>query len=162
VNTGSFATGASGRLVQALATGIIDAELIRPGVPTPTVPDAAAALGVTNQQILKSLLFTAPDGYVVLAIACGSTRVDPARLADVVGAASLRLASPAMVFDRTGYPAGGIPPVGHATIIDVVIDRAVMDIDVAFAGGGDVDLLLRITPQEIVRVTGARVADIAP
>ena len=47
--------------VGLIADGAIDAEIIAPGVPTPTVPDAARALGVMDRQIVKSLLFAAKD-----------------------------------------------------------------------------------------------------
>lgn len=144
----------------AIAAGTIDAELIEPGVPTPTVPDAAAALGVAEEQILKSLLFQSPDGRVVLAVACGPTRIDRAKLADAAGVERLKMAPADVVLERTGYPAGGTPPVGHIQALDVVIDSRVMALTFAFGGGGRIDALLRITPAEIQRVTGAKVADI--
>lgn len=144
-----------------IAAGTIDAELIVPGVPTPTVPAAAAALGVTEAEILKSLLFVAPDGSVVLAIASGPTRVDRERLATATGLERLKLASPDLVLERTGYPAGGVAPVAHRTSFPVVIDRGVLELDVAYAGGGTDAAMLRIRPREILRLTGAIVADIA-
>ena len=62
-------------LEQQIASGEIDAELVEPGVPTPTVPDAANALGVEDRQIVKSLLFAAKSGEVVLAILSGASKV---------------------------------------------------------------------------------------
>jgi Cys-tRNA(Pro)/Cys-tRNA(Cys) deacylase len=148
-------------LERSIARGELAAELVYPGVPTPTVPDAAAALGVEEARILKSLLFQAPDGQVLLAIACGTARVNTARLAMVAGAERLKLAPPAVVFERTGYPPGGTPPVAHVTAFPVFIDDDVLALDEAFAGGGQVDAMLRIAPAEIARVTGATIADIA-
>jgi Cys-tRNA(Pro)/Cys-tRNA(Cys) deacylase len=148
-------------LERAIAGGELDAEIVRPGLPTPTVPAAAAALGVEERQILKSLLFQAPDGSVVLAVACGPSRIDTARLAQQAGVTKLKLASPAIVLERTGYPAGGTPPVMHTSEFPVYVDDDVMLLETAFAGGGGLDLMLRIAPAEIVRVTGAILADIA-
>jgi prolyl-tRNA editing enzyme YbaK/EbsC (Cys-tRNA(Pro) deacylase) len=37
----------------------------------------------------------------------------------------------------------------------------VNDLPVVYGGGGRIDSLLRITPAEIVRITNAKVADIA-
>lgn len=147
-------------LERALAAGEVVGELVVPGVPTPTVPDAAAALGVAPAQILKSLLFVAPDGAATLAVVTGDSRVDRARLAAVAGVERLKMAAPEVVLARTGYPAGGVAPVCHATPLPVVVDRAVLDLAVAFAGGGRDDAMLRITPREIVRLTGATIADI--
>lgn len=147
-------------LESLIVSGRVDAELVLPGVPTPTVPSAAEALGVSEAQILKSLLFVAPDGQVVLAVACGTTRVDRTALASVVGVERLKLAPPELVLERTGYQAGGTPPVGHVTAVDVVVDTRVMELSTGYGGGGKVDALLRITPAEIVRHTQAKIADI--
>ena len=148
-------------LERMIQDGLIDAEMIEPGVPTPTVPDAAKALGVEERQIIKSLLFSAKNGEVVLAILSGASRVSRKLLREASGLTGLDLADPAVVLDRTGYPAGGTPPVGHVSPLNVVVDTGMMDLPVVFGGGGRVDSLLRITPQEIVRVTNATLAPIA-
>ncbi len=118
-------------------------------------------MGVEERQIIKSLLFATKAGEVVLAILSGGSRVSRQRLREATGMSGLDLASADLVLERTGYPAGGTPPVGHTTTLDVVVDAAVMEMPVVIGGGGRVDSLLRITPEEIVRVTGARVARIA-
>ena len=61
----------------------------------------------------------------------------------------------------TGYPVGGVAPVGHAEPVPVVIDQAVMRLPVAYGGGGADEVLLEIEPFAILRLTGATVADIA-
>lgn len=147
-------------LARSIAAGEIDAEIVAPGVPTPTVPDAAIALGVSESQIVKSLLFADRDGRVVLALVSGSARVNRDRLAMSAGVGKLKLADPNVVLARTGYPAGGTPPVGHVERLTVIVDRGVMDHEVVFGGGGAHDLLLRVTPAEIVRCTAAKVDDI--
>lgn len=143
-----------------VASGVIDGEIVRPGVPTPTVPDAAQALGVEERQILKSLLFANREGSNVLAIALGPDRVSVEKLAAVSGLDGLRLAKPAFVEGRTGYPVGAMPPVGHEPPLDVIVDQRVAALEVVYGGGGQVDTLLRIRPAEILRHTGAAVADI--
>lgn len=148
-------------LERMIKDGSIDAEMIEPGVPTPTVPDAAKALGVEERQIIKSLLFTAKSGEVVLAILSGASRVSRQRLREASGLVGIELADPSIVLERTGYPAGGTPPVGHVSPLNVIVDTGMLDLPVVFGGGGRVDSLLRITPQEIVRVTNATLAPIA-
>lgn len=148
-------------LDRLIARGEIHARMIEPGVPTPTVADAAAAIGVDPRQIIKSLLFTDGRDEVVLAVLSGSSRVDRLRLADVAGLSRVKMAPAELVLARTGYPAGGTPPVGHIEALPVIVDEQVADLPVVFGGGGRVDSLLEIRPAEILRVTGARVADIA-
>lgn len=138
----------------------VEAELVAPGVPMPTVTLAAAAIGAREEQILKSLLFRGRDGRLVLAIAAGTGKVDRELLAMVTGMDRPRLADAATVLAETGFPAGGVAPVGHRTRLEVVIDRRAAALDIAYGGGGTEDALLRIRPSDIVRLTGARVVDI--
>jgi len=154
-------TATTSLLEQLIENGSIDAEIIEPGVPTPTVSDAARALGVEERQIIKSLLFAAKTGEVVLVVLSGASKVSRQRLREVTGLRGLELADPALVLERTGYPAGGTPPVGHTSQLDVIVDEGVMALPVAIGGGGRIDALLQITPAEIARMTQAKVARVA-
>jgi Cys-tRNA(Pro) deacylase len=148
------------RLLNYLRALDVDAEIVAPGVPMPTVPLAAAAIGARPEQILKSLVFSDRSGVCVLAIASGTGRVDAAKLAAVAGLDRPRLADPATVLRVTGYPAGGVAPVGHSAPLRVIVDQRAAELEVAYGGGGAEELLLRISPRDIVRLTGADVADI--
>lgn len=148
------------RLRAYIAEHAIDAEIVAPGVPMPTVPLAAAAIGVPDEQIIKSVLFVAKDGRLVLAIASGTSRIDRNRLGEVLGMTKLTLADPGTVLDATGFPAGGVCPIGHATNIPVVMDRKVLSLPWVFGGAGSEETLLKISPDIVRLLTGATVADI--
>jgi prolyl-tRNA editing enzyme YbaK/EbsC (Cys-tRNA(Pro) deacylase) len=126
----------------------------------PTVPLAAAAIGVSESSILKSLVFSAPDGQLVLAIAAGPARIDRRRLAATAGFPKLTLADPAVVLEATGFPAGGVAPIGHRTPLQVILDAGAAALHVAYGGAGTEHSLLRIAPADIIRLTGATVAQI--
>lgn len=147
-------------LVEYMEKMGIPAAFLAPGVPMPTVPSAAAAIGVEERQILKTLLFCAKDGRCVVAVACGTRRVDRGRLADVSGVANLRVATPEQVLTVTGYPAGGVAPIGFVTAAPVVVDEAVMELPVAYGGGGHESLLLQIDPAQVLHFNDALVASI--
>jgi Cys-tRNA(Pro) deacylase len=138
----------------------VAAEIASPGVPMPTVSAAADAMGVAPGRILKSVLFQTRDGRCVMGIACGFARIDPKRLAVLAGLPRVRLAEPATVVAVTGYPAGGTPPVGHRTRFPVFMDTLAAAQEWAWAGGGREELLVRLRPEEIVRLSAAVVADI--
>jgi Cys-tRNA(Pro) deacylase len=138
----------------------VEAELLASGVPMPTVPLAAAAIGVREDQIIKSLLFRDGNGHLVLAIASGSARIDRGLLGAATGLDRPRLADPATVLAVTGFPAGGVAPVGHATPVRVVVDRRAAVLEVVYGGGGAEDVLLRISPRDIIRLTNAEIVDI--
>lgn len=147
-------------LVAYLGDAGVEHEFAAPGVPMPTVSLAAAALGVAEEAILKTIVFQSPAGDCVAAVASGAGRIDRRKLADAAGFPSLKMAAPEVVLRVTGFPAGGVSPVGHADAIPVVIDERVMLLPEAWGGGGDERLLLRLGPADIRRLTGATVADI--
>jgi prolyl-tRNA editing enzyme YbaK/EbsC (Cys-tRNA(Pro) deacylase) len=149
-------------LAQFIREAGIAAELIPMTVDTPTVPAAAAALGVPPAQIIKSLLFEiGREPHLV--IAGGDALVDRRILADRfgVGKKQVKLATAAAVLTCLGYPAGGVPPFGHVTRVPVLLDRAVARWDVVYGGGGDDRTMLRLTPAELLRVTNAAWIDLA-
>jgi len=143
-------------LARFIAEHGIAAELIPMRVETPTVPAAAAALGVAPGQIIKSLLFLARE-EPVLVIASGDAPVDRAVLAARfgVGKKQVRLADAETVLRLIGYAVGGVPPFGHVTRVTVLLDVAVQRWEVIYGGGGDDYTLLRVAPAELARVTGA-------
>jgi prolyl-tRNA editing enzyme YbaK/EbsC (Cys-tRNA(Pro) deacylase) len=145
----------------------IAAELLRLSEHTPTVEDAARVMGTSVDGIVKSVLFIQdvpgePAERAVLVIANGLHRVDYRRVADCLGVSRrrLKLADAELVLAVTGQPVGGVAPFGHPRPLRTFIDRRVLDQPEVYAGGGALDALLRLTPAEIVRVTGAVTVDV--
>ena len=126
----------------------------------PTVASAAAALKVPLEQILKTLLFVDANGDYVVAIAGGILRIDRAQLSQVSGLVRPRIATPEEVLEITGYPAGGVAPLGFIRGVRVIVDTRVLELPVAFGGGGREDVLLRVDPSVVVRLNNAVVAPI--
>jgi uncharacterized protein (TIGR02118 family) len=137
----------------------IAAEIVFPGAPTPTVPMAAAALGVEADQIVKSVIFWV-DERPFLVYGCGTRRVDPRKLAArlQVGRKRVKLADADQVLGITGYAVGTVPPVGLKTPMPAYMDPAVRQYDEIYAGGGGIDALLKITTAELLRVSDAEIA----
>lgn len=127
---------------------------------TRTAVDAAAAVGCDVAQIVKSLVFVA-DGDPVIALVSGSNRVDLARLAAATGTKHVRKADGDEARAATGYAIGGVPPFGHATAVRVVVDQDLVEHDVVWAAAGLPDAVFPIVPADLVRVSGARVVEIA-
>ncbi len=115
------------RVRRAMEREELDGEIVTPGVPMPTVPLAASAIGCHESQIIKTVVFTAPGDLAVVAIANGTRRINKATLAEAAGVPKVKLASPEFVLERTGYPAGGVSPIGiRDTNAIVIIDSAVL------------------------------------
>ena len=138
----------------------LQAEIVAPGAHMPTVDTAAAAMKVTPEQIFKSVLFQARDGRCVMVVACGNGRVDLERVKAITGLQGLKLAKTDVVFAKTGYPAGGTPPVGHREKFPIIVDSAVAAQEWGYAGGGRPEFLVKIKSKDIIRLTDAAVHDV--
>ena len=148
-------------LADYIETNRIVAQMVRLAETTATVADAARVVGVAPQQIVKSLLFLI-DNTPTLVIACGLSPVDARQLAAHfhVGRKRVKLARPDVVARETGYPVGTMPPFGHQNLLETLIDRQVLAQPMVYAGGGAMNCLLAIAPDELLRVTGAQVVDV--
>jgi prolyl-tRNA editing enzyme YbaK/EbsC (Cys-tRNA(Pro) deacylase) len=138
----------------------LEVDFISPGVPMPSVPLAAQAIGVPEDQILKTLLFAGADGDFVVVIANGTRRVDCGRLADAAAIRKPRPANSADVIAVTGFPAGGVAPLGLPASVPVIVDAATAALSFAYGGGGQEHLLLRVQIPDVIRCNNALVADI--
>lgn len=125
---------------------------------TKTAADAARAIGCDVGQIVKSLVFVA-DGGPFLALTSGSNRADPESLARLLGSEQVRRANPEEARRATGYAIGGTPPFGHSRDLRVLLDRDLLRYDVVWAAAGTPDSVFPIAPSELLRATGADVAD---
>jgi prolyl-tRNA editing enzyme YbaK/EbsC (Cys-tRNA(Pro) deacylase) len=148
------------RVQAALADAGLDARVIETAATARTAEDAAATLGTTVGQIVKSLVFMADD-TPVLVLTSGSNRVDVAKVASVMDVADVRRATAVEVRDVTGYPVGGVAPIGHARSSRVLCDRDLMAYDEVWAAAGTPDTVFPIPPAALVQITGATVADVA-
>ena len=153
------ATAVSALKVQA-ALGP-DYEVLEFDASTRTAADAAAAIGCSVAEIAKSLVFRAePSGRGVLAITSGISRVDERKLGAIVGE---RIARPDADFvrEKTGFAIGGVPPLGHAEPLLTFIDEGLDAFAAIWAAAGTPNAVFRITPAELLRVTGGTKAAFA-
>jgi prolyl-tRNA editing enzyme YbaK/EbsC (Cys-tRNA(Pro) deacylase) len=148
------------RVVAAARASGLDLEVQRFPEGTRTAVDAARAIGCEVAQIVKSLVFVA-GGTPVVALVSGANRVDEGLLATAVGSAEVRKADGDEARAATGFPIGGVPPFGHATAVRVVVDRDLLDHERLWAAAGLPDAVFPVEPDELVRVSGAVVADLA-
>ncbi|MEY2886325.1 MAG: hypothetical protein RJB40_1180 [Actinomycetota bacterium] len=126
---------------------------------TKTAADAAAAIGVTVGQIVKSLVFGV-DGEIVMALVSGSNQLDEKKLAAAAGGAKCARVDADVVRDATGYPIGGVPPFGHANQLRVFVDPDLLQYDEVWAAAGTWNDNFGAAPADIVRVAGGVVTDL--
>jgi prolyl-tRNA editing enzyme YbaK/EbsC (Cys-tRNA(Pro) deacylase) len=128
---------------------------------THTAADAAAAIGCDVAQIAKSILFrAAASAKPVMVVASGSNRVDDKKIRALLGE-KIEQASPEFVKEMTGFEVGGVPPVAHAHAVTVFIDQDLAGYPTLWAAGGTPNAVFEISFDDLVRLTGATVADVA-
>ncbi len=148
------------QVTRAAAERGLPIQVLRYPAGTRTAQDAARAVGCDVSQIVKSLVFVA-DGRVVIALVSGADRLDTGRLAAVLSAGEVRRANADEAREATGFAIGGIPPLGHATEVPVVIDEHLLEHDTVWAAAGLPDAVFAVSPSALARAAGARLAAVA-
>src|SRR5687768_11950924 len=123
----------------------------------------AHALGVDPVDVAKTLVVAAPDGYV-RAVLPASERLDLHKLGDLLGAGKKRVhlaSEEALARDYPEFELGAVPPVGGSRRDPVVIDRRIAERESIVLEAGSHDKSIRVAREALIRLTGAKVADIA-
>ena len=123
---------------------------------TRSAADAAAAVGCEVAQIAKSIVFRGGE-RVVLVIASGANRVDTAKVAAATGL-TIKRADGGWVRDVTGFAIGGVAPVAHSEPLTILIDEDLLRWPEIWAAAGHPNTVFKLTPAELVGLTGGRVA----
>ena len=126
---------------------------------TKTAERAAALLRLRPSEVAKSILFLAEE-KPILAVIPGDKKVNYKKLKHVLGTDHVHLAPAQSLRDLTGYLIGATPPLAHQTKMQVLIDEGIMDHEVIYTGGGELNAMLKIRPQDLKKVSEAKIADI--
>jgi Cys-tRNA(Pro) deacylase len=126
---------------------------------TKTAQDAAAAIGVSVGQIVKSLVF-AVDGEIVMAYVSGANQLDEKKLAAAAGGTKCSRVDADAVREATGFPIGGVPPLGLATQLRIFVDPDLLQYVEVWAAAGTWHDVFAINPHDLQRVTNGVVADL--
>ena len=124
-----------------------------------TAEDAAGSLGVELGQIVKSLVFLA-DGEPVLVLMAGDRRVDHGKAALALGATKIEMADPEVVRSSTGFPIGGVAPMGHPRRLRTLVDQSLERFDILWAAGGTPKAVFPSSFGELIALSTGTVADL--
>ena len=122
---------------------------------TRTAEDAAAAIGTTVGQIVKSLIFMHEQQPILLLVS-GPNRVDVAAVNKRLGM-ELARASADQVRAASSFSIGGVAPVGHPTPLPTWIDADLLSYELVWAAAGTPNTVFPINPEELRRITRAEV-----
>lgn len=152
-----LASAREARLKTLLAKRIPGAEHIVFDASCHSVAEASEASGAPIDAFVKSVAFLDEAGALIVAILKGEDRAAPARVAEAAGSqGALRMCPALDLLARTGYPAGGTPPLGYDA--KFLMDERVLERDTVWAGGGTDRALMRVDPRALAKANDGRIA----
>ena len=120
---------------------------------------AAEALGIEPQRLLKTLMAKAGDKAVCVLVP-SDREVNLKKLAAAAGAKGAAMLGAAEAERITGYHVGGISPFGQRKRVPVFIERAALSFDRVVLNGGRRGLQVELKPDDLMRVLNATAAEI--
>jgi Cys-tRNA(Pro)/Cys-tRNA(Cys) deacylase len=139
------------------------AHTLHPYQVSPDAPDygalVAEALGVPPERLFKTLIAEV-DGALAVAVVPVTGDLDLKALAHAAGGKRATLADRAAAERSSGYVRGGISPLGQRRRLPTVIDDSVEHLDVIYVSAGRRGLQVSLAPADLIRLTGAKVAQL--
>jgi len=120
---------------------------------------AAEALGEQPSRVLKTLMAYV-DRKPVCVILPSDREVALKKLAAAVEGKSAQMMPPADAERISGYKVGGISPFGQKRQLPTVVEEQALGNELVYVNAGQRGLQIRLGPQTLVRVLGAKVAPI--
>lgn len=122
--------------------------------------EAAEVLGVDPARVFKTLMVDV-EGKLAVGIVPVSGTLDLKAIAAALGSKKASMADPKAAERRTGYVLGGISPLGQRQSSPTVLDESALAHPTILVSGGRRGLDIELSPEDLVRLSDARVAPIA-
>lgn len=125
---------------------------------TATVEKAAETLGVEEKLIAKTLSFDLKDRCILL-VCRGDARIDNQKFKSTFNKKA-RMLKPQAVEEITGHAVGGVCPFGLKNHLDIYLDASLKEFDFIYPAAGAPNASLKITPEELIQITGGEWVDV--
>ncbi len=123
--------------------------------------EASKATDIPLGKIVKTLVFVNQDSKPLIAIVRADCSVSRHKLESCSQSKSVKIASDEIAEKVTGYPTGGIPPVGHKKRLPVYLDQQVLSNECVWSGGGTRTRLVKLKVQDITKLVAPQICDIS-
>ena len=153
--------GSEGRkrfLADAAARGL-EVELVE-RLAAQSLEEAAAILGISPADIVKSLVVKHKDGSFLFALVPGDRQISWPKLRQLIGVNKLSLPSADVALAATGYERGTITPLGSTSAWPVYADSTITGRRISM-GAGEHGYSAFVDADALTAALGAVVADIA-
>ncbi len=122
---------------------------------------SAEALGADEHAVIKTLIFEDQAGAPLCILMHGDREVSTKQLARAVGAKTVAPCAPDVADRHSGYQVGGTSPFGLRRKMPVYAERGIVGLPRIYINGGARGFLVAIDPQELVRVLGVTLVEVA-
>jgi len=123
--------------------------------------NVAHALGFTERQAVKTLIFQVDTGERVLVMLGGDQNAISGNLKKAIGSRNIQMAAPEAVKETTGYVIGSIPafgwqPEGFRTFLEASLIKE----PILGTGAGQWGEEIMITPENLIKASNAIVVNL--
>ena len=118
--------------------------------------DGAKHYGISLSETTPTFILKAKDKYYA-AIICGDTRISFKKLKQVLGVKDITMADPSIVLNLTGAKVGEVCLINGE--LATLVDHNILKNKNCYGGCGVPKSTLRINPQDLVRITNAKILD---
>jgi Cys-tRNA(Pro) deacylase len=122
---------------------------------------SSQALGVAEHEVVKTLVMEDEDRKPVIVLMHGDCKVSTKNLARQAGKKRIEPCKPDVAQRHSGYQVGGTSPFGTRKPLPVFMERSILELERIYINGGRRGFLVRLAPQEIVRLLAPRLVDVA-
>ena len=122
---------------------------------------SAAALGVDEHQVVKTIVLETADKKPLICLMHGDRQISTKQLARALGEKTVQPCDPAVAHRHTGYLVGGTSPFGLRKPLPVYVERTILALPVIYINGGARGLLVQLAPAVLTDLLGAVPVDVA-
>ena len=123
--------------------------------------EAAEKLSLDVNAVFKTLVLESDTKALVVALVPVDHKVSEKKLAKIIGAKKIKMASSDTVTKSTGYVLGGVSPIGQKKRLPTIIHKSGKAQRTLYVSAGKRGLEVAVTPDILAGLTGAIWAEIA-
>ena len=122
---------------------------------------SAAALGVDEHEVVKTLIFEDLARAPLCVLMHGDREVSAKNLARFIGTKQVAPCTPEVADRHSGYQVGGTSPFGLRRAMPIYLERSIAALPRLFINGGARGFLVELAPADAVRVLSPTLVDVA-
>jgi Cys-tRNA(Pro) deacylase len=122
---------------------------------------SAQSLGVTEHEVVKTLVMQDESGKPLIVLMHGDRKVSTKNLARQAGVKRVEPCKPEVAQRHSGYQVGGTSPFGTRKKLPLYLERSILELPQIYINGGRRGFLVKISPVEIERTLQPVLVDVA-